>query len=1174
MKCLRRRSPLLQSIPASPKTAALAGLVFLLSFFLVCSDAAANVEPGKPALVPAAAKSILAYIEYADTSSSGEYQHTLAAISSVSTNYTVTTLTDYTQLASTLPGHDVLLIPEQESGSSSQLQSIGTAWATTLQAFVNSGGVVIQCDYYNQYQIITSAGLMSITSGSPFTNQTVSVVASDDPVAQGVPASYIGCNGSATYTTSEGRVVVERTGYGPVVIDKEMGLGNVVLIGHDYYASNPSQDLIVGNAVFNLPSIRDDLGVTPASALKSAGPNGGPFTPASIDYSLTNNGSASLDWTASKDVAWVDLSLMGGTLPPGNSATVTVSVNALANSFATGVHTGTITFTNTTSGVSRTREVVLYVGYKQILAYIQYADTSTGGEYQHTLSAISSVSSNYAVTELSDYTQLESMLPGHDILLIPEQEAGYSSTLDAIGVIWATALQNFVNDGGVVIQCDFANQYQIITGAGLMSITSSSPFYNQTVTVVAPDDPVAQGVSASYTGCDGSAAYTTSEGRVVVERTGYGPVVIDKEMGLGNVVLIGHDYYASNPSQDLIVGNAVFNLPSIRDDLAVTPWNELASSGKEGGPFSPPSIDYTLTNYGSAPLNWTASKTAAWIDLSLSGGTLAPAESVTVTVTINANANSLAHGTYADNVTFTNTNSSVSRYRGVTLEAFQVATLPFFDGFDSGTLASYWRSTGTGTYRTEVTGNYDPHSGSYHLIMDNGMDSGVYSRNELTLLINLQGYNNVQLSFWMKEFGDEDEGPPPSPFIGGADFDGVAISEDGTTWYEVQGLRTANGISSYYTQFVVDLDQAIATYGLSYNSAFRIRFNHYDNYAISTDGFAFDDISITRAPARYRFDSGDEGWVVAGQILPYDMPITTLLDGHIGLNALGSANCFSYWQSPDVPIEDAHLYRARWTVQCDVTDPNDAVQFRLRVNQSGTWSGWDRIVNSYLGQAPSAGNPKNYDVYFNPVVTGAGDDRATFCFDIMSFAPYDDADCWLYLEELKVDAVIASLSSEILRYDFTYGGEGWIFEGAISPFDRPLAMIVPGRIALSPGGSASSFSYWWSSDVLLENNKLYRVRWDLESDVANPDDAVQFRLRANQIGAWSAWNRTVNSYLQASPSAGNPKRYDLFVTPAVTGAYDDQMILFFDLMSFDPTDSLSSWLYLDSVRVEEITVGP
>jgi len=171
-----------------------------------------------------------------------------------------------------------------------------------------------------------------------------------------------------------------------------------------------------------------------------------------------------------------------------------------------------------------------------------------------------------------------------------------------------------------------------------------------------------------------------------------------------------------------------------------------------------------------------------------------------------------------------------------------VARMPFYEDFESGGVRPYWQVSGTGEYRTQLTGANGPHGGGYHLTMDDSVDGSLYSRNEFTLTINLEGYTNVVLAFWALGYSDESHGPPSMPFIGGADFDGVAISEDGVTWYEVQGLRS---LTTTYQQFTVDLDAAIAAHGLSYNGRFMIRFNQYDNYAIATDGIGIDDIAVT-----------------------------------------------------------------------------------------------------------------------------------------------------------------------------------------------------------------------------------------------------------------------------------------------------------------------------------------
>lgn len=71
-----------------------------------------------------------------------------------------------------------------------------------------------------------------------------------------------------------------------------------------------------------------------------------------------------------------------------------------------------------------------------------------------------------------------------------------------------------------------------------------------------------------------------------------------------------------------------------------------------------------------------------------------------------------------------------------------------------------------------------------------------------------------------------------------------------------------------------------------------------------------------------------------------------------------STNCFSYWYTPDVVIEDGKLYRAEWLVGSSTSEADQTIQFRLRVNQKGSGRGWSRMVNSYNQQVPFIFNPK------------------------------------------------------------------------------------------------------------------------------------------------------------------------------------------------------------------------
>lgn len=137
-------------------------------------------------------------------------------------------------------------------------------------------------------------------------------------------------------------------------------------------------------------------------------------------------------------------------------------------------------------------------------------------------------------------------------------------------------------------------------------------------------------------------------------------------------------------------------------------------------------------------------------------------------------------------------------------------------------------------------------SGGISIQMSDPVEDLKYARNSVTLIYDLSTSTSVRLSFEAKEYGDEPHAPPSNPFTGDADFDGVAISADGNTWYEIQGLRDLS--SDDFTVFDIDLDVAIATWGLSYNEQFRIRFCQYDNNPAPMDGIFLHAIELTGEP--------------------------------------------------------------------------------------------------------------------------------------------------------------------------------------------------------------------------------------------------------------------------------------------------------------------------------------
>lgn len=329
----------------------------------------------------------------------------------------------------------------------------------------------------------------------------------------------------------------------------------------------------------------------------------------------------------------------------------------------------------------------------------------------------------------------------------------------------------------------------------------------------------------------------------------------------------------------------------VPDPLTVSPGGEWTPVVVAGSSAAPPKT-WTVTNAGNAPMTWNVSTMgAAWLSATPAGGTLAAGASAPVSVSLTPNAALLAAGTHSASLRFSNTGSGVALARPVSLTVEPLTNPVFEETWESGAVGSVWSISGTGPHQTTVSSQNGPRAGGYHLTMDS---SGGPARNEATLMLNLTGRRDLQLSFWLKSYSDEPHGPPNAPFTSGADFDGVAISANGNTWYEVLPLRTA---APDWTKYTINLDAELAARGLAYGPGFRIRFNHYDDYAIATDGFAFDDIRLVevvqrqlrlRLPDRVR--EGEAPVTATLEIAPapvtaQTVPLSTNFPGEISIPA-------------------------------------------------------------------------------------------------------------------------------------------------------------------------------------------------------------------------------------------------------------------------------------------------
>ncbi len=139
--------------------------------------------------------------------------------------------------------------------------------------------------------------------------------------------------------------------------------------------------------------------------------------------------------------------------------------------------------------------------------------------------------------------------------------------------------------------------------------------------------------------------------------------------------------------------------------LEITPADDFLSSGFEGGPFSPSYQTYTLTNPGGDSIDWEASKSAPWFDLSATSGTLAPEASVSVTITLNSEADVLAFGTYDDTISFVNTTNG----NGNDTRDVEVTVLELIPDVPTGLTATAF------TDRVELDWDAAARAASYHI---------------------------------------------------------------------------------------------------------------------------------------------------------------------------------------------------------------------------------------------------------------------------------------------------------------------------------------------------------------------------------------------------------------------------------------------------------------------------
>jgi len=106
------------------------------------------------------------------------------------------------------------------------------------------------------------------------------------------------------------------------------------------------------------------------------------------------------------------------------------------------------------------------------------------------------------------------------------------------------------------------------------------------------------------------------------------------------------------PAQAVVTANFTAALPA----LQVTPASNIASSGNQGGPFSPSSFQYQF-QATTGSVGYSISGVPSWLTASSTSGTVSTS-ATTVTFTVNSSANTLSPATYNATITFTDTTNN------------------------------------------------------------------------------------------------------------------------------------------------------------------------------------------------------------------------------------------------------------------------------------------------------------------------------------------------------------------------------------------------------------------------------------------------------------------------------------------------------------------------------------
>ncbi len=320
-----------------------------------------------------------------------------------------------------------------------------------------------------------------------------------------------------------------------------------------------------------------------------------------------------------------------------------------------------------------------------------------------------------------------------------------------------------------------------------------------------------------------------------------------------------------------------------------------------------------------------------------------------------------------------------------------------------------------------------------------------------------------------------------------------------------------------------------------------------------------------------------DGWTTGTAVI-FTAPEWTFEQGRLKLVSQSNTNTFGYWASPEnaVPINEGYLYRARFTVSADVSQPEIVPQIRLRVNSSNFQQA-DCLSIDSNGDGGASPTPEGttYDLYFVPP---ANDAFCMLAFDLLNFNPYDAAHAELALESVLVERFGLDTLDEpttiTWTYDFETTQEFWFPGDGTYAFTDPEFFWAEGALHLQSMTNTNTFGYWHSDpiDIIIEADRLYHGTFEVRTGEPERSLVPQMRLRFNTANMQAARTLEISSIGDGanSPDTINTTYDRLYFLPP-PNCVGKGLIVSFDMLNFDLGDAAEASLILDRAIIETLS---